>query len=311
MDTSSSKPPLCIYHGNCQDGFAAAWCVNKALRGEVEFYPGVYQNPPPDVTGRSVIIVDFSYKRDVLAAMATQASSVVILDHHQSAAQDLSEFVLYPPVQGRGLVHCFKDMDTHRTNIIAEFDMERSGAGMAWDYFMGGTRPPLIDLIEDRDLWRFRHKDTRYASAALFSYIYDFTLWDKLMRVENLKRLIADGEAIERAHHQDIANTLPVVQREMVIGGVQIPVANLPIPMTSDAGQLMAREHASGMAACYWDTPEGRVFSLRSIPSGPNVAEIAKGYGGGGHAHAAGFRVPQGWEGDRLPTNSSTLGIHR
>lgn len=35
--------PLCIYHGGCDDGFAAAWCVRKALGDDVEFYPGVYQ----------------------------------------------------------------------------------------------------------------------------------------------------------------------------------------------------------------------------------------------------------------------------
>lgn len=52
------------------------------------------------------------------------------------------------------------------------------------------------------------------------------------------------------------------------------------------------------VAACYWDTPEGRVFSLRSTDTGPDVSEIAKAYGGGGHAHAAGFRVPLGWEGE-------------
>ena len=58
--------PLCIYHGGCDDGFAAAWCVRAALGDEVEFYPGVYAKEPPDATGRDVLMVDFSYKRPVL-----------------------------------------------------------------------------------------------------------------------------------------------------------------------------------------------------------------------------------------------------
>lgn len=37
-------PPLCIYHGNCQDGFAAAWCVRRAFGPQVEFVAGVYQD---------------------------------------------------------------------------------------------------------------------------------------------------------------------------------------------------------------------------------------------------------------------------
>ena len=57
--------PLCIYHHNCADGFTAAWVVKKAF-GNVDFHPGKYNEPPPDVTGRDVIIVDFSYKYDVL-----------------------------------------------------------------------------------------------------------------------------------------------------------------------------------------------------------------------------------------------------
>lgn len=60
---------LCIYHGNCADGFTSAWIVRKALGGKVDFHPGVYQEPPPDVAGRDVFIVDFSYKRKVLEDM--------------------------------------------------------------------------------------------------------------------------------------------------------------------------------------------------------------------------------------------------
>ena len=44
-------------------------------------------------------------------------------------------------------------------------------------------------------------------------------------------------------------------------------------------------------AACYWDTPKGRVFSLRSSDDGADVSEVAKQYGGGGHRNASGFTV--------------------
>jgi nanoRNase/pAp phosphatase (c-di-AMP/oligoRNAs hydrolase) len=37
---------------------------------------------------------------------------------------------------------------------------------------------------------------------------------------------------------------------------------------------------------------------MRSIDGGPDVSEIAKAMGGGGHAHAAGFTTPQDWKGD-------------
>jgi nanoRNase/pAp phosphatase (c-di-AMP/oligoRNAs hydrolase) len=282
---------LCIYHGSCQDGFGAAWAVRHALGAEnVEFYPGVYQSPPPDVTGRDVVMVDFSYKRPVIEEMAKTARSITIFDHHASAADDLAGYPLpgfnYPPFG-------------HVAKVTAIFDMERSGAGLAWDCFHPGQpRPRLINVIEDRDLWRFALEGTREISAAVFSYGYDFDLWDALMDSRSLDELLLEGEAIERKHQQDIVNLLPMMQRRMTIGGVDMPVANLPLTLTSDAGHKMASAETCSVAACYWDTPEGRVFSLRSTEYGPDCKDIAVKYGGGGHPHAAGFRMPLGWEGD-------------
>ena len=77
----------CIYHANCPDGFAAAWVVKKALENVV-FFPAGYQTTPPDVTGKDVVIADFSYKRPVLLEMAAQANSILILDHHKTAIED-------------------------------------------------------------------------------------------------------------------------------------------------------------------------------------------------------------------------------
>lgn len=280
---------LCIWHSNCQDGFGAAWAVRHALGEAVEFHAGVYQDTPPDVTDRDVLLVDFSYKRPILEEMARRARSVLILDHHKSATEDLAGLPAPEP---------FKTwLDAPPSRICALFDMDRSGAGITWDYFHEEQRPPLINHIEDRDLWRFKIPKTREVAAAVFSYPYEFEIWDRLMEPDRIATLVIEGDAIERKHHQDIANLLPVVRRKMTIGGVQMPVACLPLTLTSDAGHKMASE-ADGVAACYWDTPEGRVFSLRSTNAGPDVSVIAIKYGGGGHTHAAGFRVPLNWEGE-------------
>ena len=93
---------LCIYHGNCADGFGAAYAVWKRYGEAVEFYPGVYQQDPPDVTGRDVIMVDFSYKRPVIEQMAQDANSILILDHHKSAEEDLRQWKR-EAAKGRGM----------------------------------------------------------------------------------------------------------------------------------------------------------------------------------------------------------------
>src|SRR5258708_37459253 len=87
---------LCIYHANCADGFGAAWAVRHAFGDGVEFHPGFYGEAPPDVAGRDVLLVDFSYKRPVLDEMAKAAHSILILDHHKTAAEDLIGFLVPP-----------------------------------------------------------------------------------------------------------------------------------------------------------------------------------------------------------------------
>lgn len=302
---------LCIYHGNCADGFGAAWSVRNALGADnVEFYPGVHQADPPDVTGRDVLMVDFAYKRPVLEEMAAAAKSIFIIDHHKSAAEDLEPFIAHESSPGAlawsDLAGHFGDReDLGAAKIIALFDMERSGAGMTWDFFHDTPRPWLIDHIEDRDLWRFALDGTREIQAAVFSYPYDFEVWDELMATP-LADLRLEGEAIERKHHKDIAELLKVCRRKMVIAGHEVPVASLPYTLTSDAGHAMCEPVDEGLlgtfvpafAACYWDTPDGRNFSLRSDDryGGADVSEIATQFGGGGHRNAAGFKVPRDHE---------------
>jgi uncharacterized protein len=261
--------PLCIYHGNCADGFGAAWVVRKAL-GDVDFHAGVYSTAPPDVTNRDVLIVDFSYKRPVLVEMAEAARTIQVIDHHKTAAEDLQ----YLPA----------------SNVSIEFDMDHSGAMLTWMHFYPNQEPPqLLKHIEDRDLWRFALPGTREIQANVFSYPYYFDIWDALMR-RDVKDLIAEGQAIERKHFKDIDELLGVVTRRMNIGGYNVPVANLPYIHVSDAAHKLAI--GEPFAACYWDTPKGRVFGLRSTDAGVDVSEIAKRYGGGGHRNASGFTYP-------------------
>lgn len=274
---------LCIYHGNCADGFGAAWVVRKALGEEnVEFFAGFYGKEPPDVTDRDVIMVDFSYKRHVLQSIQDKAKSILILDHHKTAQADLEGLESKPG-----------------HDITAIFDMNRSGAMMAWNYFFPNvSAPTLIEHIQDRDLWLFKLEGTREIQATVFSYPYDFKVWDELMMTAT-STLFVEGKAIERKHHKDIAELVGVSKRRMKIGGHDIPVANLPYTLSSDAGHLMGK--GEPFAACYMDDPSGRTFSLRSSLEGMDVSEIAKAYGGGGHKNAAGFKMPIGWEGDDHP----------
>lgn len=300
---------LCIYHANCADGFTAAWVVRRYFGDDIEFHPGVYGEFPPDVRGRDVIVVDFSYPRDVMLNMIRQggARGILVLDHHKTAMDALIEA---PDATGHIINFTEKwitlqegiTWDRYRANVdaydVAEgagpriytyFDLERSGAGITWDFFYPGQpRPDLVNYVEDRDLWKFTLPHTREKMAAAFSFEYTFDNWDKLNRLDD-DALVVAGTAIERKHFKDINEILAVCSRMMYIGGYTVPVVNIPYTMGSDAGAILAK--GKPFAAYYYDTPQHRVFGLRSDENGLDVSLIAKEYGGGGHKHAAGFRV--------------------
>lgn len=288
---------LCIYHNQCADGFGAAWAVWKAFKsGEIDFHAADYKDPPPDVEGRDVLMVDFSYKRPVLEEMAKSARSILILDHHKSAAEDLAGYPEPPE---------FIEWDEERewdSNVAALFDMNRSGAGLAWDYFHDATRPPLIDLIENRDLWRHEQEGypehqrltVRAMHAYLMSIPREFEDWDKAIDGYEdpglADRMLDEGGAILRNNTVMIDEILTAGRREARVDGWTVPVCNVPYQLASEAGHILAKGQAFSLT--YFDSADTRHFSLRSDPDGQDVGEIAVRLGGGGHKHAAGFEAP-------------------
>lgn len=301
-ERAARPKPLCIYHGNCADGFTAAWAVWKKFGNTFEYHAGVYGEAAPDVTGRDVVLVDFSYKRDVLRQMRSVARSILVLDHHKTAQEDLapngSDFLHAGATAKEFARTMASGAYDPREAIFVLFDMDRSGAGIAWDFFHPGeSRPAIVNHVEDRDLWRFALDHTREIQGSLFSLSFgDFEAYDTfaftLETPEGRNLIIAEGRGIMRDHDRSVRELVGACKRRMRIGGYDVPAASLPYTLTSDAGNLMAQ--GEPFAACYWDTPNGRVFSLRSIAghSTFDVSEIAKRYGGGGHRNAAGFTLP-------------------
>lgn len=270
--------PLCIYHGNCADGFAAAWVVWKHFAGEVDFYPGVYQRPPPvDLAeDRMVIVVDFSYKREAMKKLAAVADFVLVLDHHKTAIDDLK--MLENPSDALKERLYNTTLDSPDTNwdgfrdsldfdcdhdLYCVFTQTRSGCGLTWDFFNPGQpRPTLLNHLEDRDLWKFELPNTRELQAAAFSQPYDFDIWDEMIYMANYEDGRADmiqaGAAIERKHFKDINELLEVVTKPMkftvarkhgdltLYDSVVVPAANLPYTMGSDAAHLLCERGLNG-----------------------------------------------------------------
>lgn len=292
---------LCIYHGGCDDGFGAAWAVRHALGDKVEIVAGQYGRDPPDVAGRDVILVDFSYKRPVLEEMAKTARSILILDHHKTAQEDLSVF---PRVIDR---LDWESQATMGVGAMVLFDMDRSGAGIAWDFFHtknGHTeaRPKFIDYLEDRDLWRKSLPGSDEFTIALRSYPMDFATWDGLVR-GGPTALVEEGTSIQRYYRLRVEEFKRGAYLSE-LAGVPCMAVNAPYFAASEvAGELSAMDGAQ-FGLCYFEGSNGDYFySLRSRGDF-DVSAIAKQFGGGGHKNAAGFKSPA--PAHRLAANTPT-----
>ena len=260
-----------IYHAGCADGFGAAWAADTALRKEpgrtATYTPAAYGDSPPDVRrGSDVYILDFSYPLEQMRALAEGAGSITLIDHH-ATAQDTLE----GKISG------------------CHFDMEHSGAHLAWRRFHPDEPvPELLLYVEDRDLWKWEMPESREVSAAIDSHPHRFETWDSL----EVEKLAAEGRAILRYQ---------AVQVERIASGSQLwdiaghraPAVQSAVLASEVCELLLAQNPSAPFSAVYREQSEGnrliRKWSLRGRSGGINVAEIAGAMGGGGHPQAAGF----------------------
>jgi len=261
---------MVLYHANCPDGFGAAWAFRRKFGASAEYIPVTHGEERPCVKDRDVFIVDFSYDRAIMLEMEQEASSLVVLDHHKSAQEHSGD-----------LEFCY-------------FDMNHSGAYLAWDYlFPDDNVPLLIQYVEDRDLWKWELDSSMEILSAVDAFKKDFKTWDRLSSFLDAVNSItwvkvrSMGEGILKYKDTLIAS-MSRHQYRIDILEYNVPVINVPFFQSEIASDMAEGEDFS--AAYYYDG-EGYCFSLRSRDDGVDVSKIASCFGGGGHRNAAGFRV--------------------
>ncbi len=278
--------PLVVYHGDCYDGFTSAFIAHEYFGGKVDLWPAKYGEPPPmvEADGRTVYILDFSYPRDSMLALGKVARCIVVLDHHKTAREALDGLEFE--------VECAADV---------YFDMDRSGAGMTWDYFYPDEpRPWWVDRVEDRDLWRFRlGESTKLVHAYIASLPMKLDFWRQRLQLGSLKAAESAGQSIlgyidtyldKAIQEARLVQWDPWLAHETQSKYLHVAVLNIPYQNASEAADKMLAKFPSADFSCgYFQRFDGRwQYSLRSR-SDFDVSEIAKLFGGGGHAQAAGF----------------------
>lgn len=288
MNFDFSSVEVCLYHRNCNDGFGAAYTLYSYLKSvgkdpsKVEFIPVLHSDDNIEeilekVRGKYLLIVDFSYNKEILNKMFEITSNILVVDHHKTAMEDL------------------KDLP------YAVFDMSKSGAGLLFDLIYGaGKRTRLIDIIEDRDLWRYEIPFSKEITKYINMLNYDFEEWTTLSGSlsddKEYCKIIESCLLINEYHmtlvrdaaqHSRLA-TLKIDDKVVTLRVVTSSVHGL----ISDVCDCVLKTNDDvDVVLNYTLSPDGKLYvSVRSRPSFDS-SFISRHFGGGGHASASGFGV--------------------
>lgn len=265
--TEPSTIDLVIYHKNCTDGFGAAYSAWKLLGNKAEYHAAAHGEVPPDVTGRTVAILDFSYKNNITKEMIKKAKDLIVIDHHKSAMVELHDI-----------------SNTH-------FDMTKSGAMLAWEFFHPGKEPPkFINYIEDRDLWKWELPYSKEFAAAFDMVPFEFEEFEKFEDDSVFDDAVKRGSYI-LAYSKTVIKKVCDKASARSYKGKDVLVVNSSHWM-SEIGSRLSPDCDFAMIWYFDHEKKDIKVSLRSFHENTDVSEIAKDFGGGGHKKAAGFSLP-------------------
>lgn len=270
---------LIISHNACPDGFCAAYIASKRYpEAQIMFRDHGLEPPYEAVTGKDVLVTDFSWRtREQNDKMASLAKSFRILDHHKTAEAVLA-----------GAPY-------------ATFDMNRSGAGLAWDYLFGRDswmisktreeRPWWVNYVEARDLWRWESlHNSREICAYLGTLPFTKEGWDAITKEPMELGTIIDLGKGALAHIEHYTREAIKQAKLGKLMGYKVAVLNVPYLNCSEVGNELAKTY--DVSLTWFERGDGIIqFSLRSIGD-KDVSEIAKKFNGGGHKNASGFQLP-------------------
>jgi uncharacterized protein len=264
----------------CVDGLFAAYAAYLAIPHAM-FTPCVYgvkNAPKMDLSmGDRIYLLDISYPAHILEKWADTGAEITIIDHHKTALEDLSG------LSGR---------------VLKTFDMDQSGAVLAWRHFHPNVPvPKLYQYVQDRDLWTKRLPYCDLVSLGLSEY---FDLFEKtflqcfqiiqdhgISKNSDLFYMMV-GTTVEKEVKEAIEDACNRAKIRLVCGhkvAYTICLTQRERRSYSDIGSALLDKFPNVAFSC---TQTGRGWALRSKDDRLDVSIVAKMLGGGGHRNASG-----------------------
>ena len=256
-----------IYHADCTDGFGSAYAAWKLLGNRAEYHACKHGQTPPDIKDKVVVILDFSFDNKTTKQMIKDAKELLVIDHHKSAVVELHDI----------------------TNTL--FDMNKSGATLAWEFFHPGKEAPkFIQYITDRDLWKWELPYSKEFSAAFDMVPFEFEEFEKFEDDSVFDDAVKRGSYI-LAYSKTVVKKVCEKASSRKMGGKEIAVVNASHWM-SEIGARLSPDCDFAMIWYYDHNDKVIKVSLRAFHEHIDVSDVSKKFGGGGHRKAGGFVLP-------------------
>jgi len=287
LSIKSQQFDIIVFHYPCQDGLGSAYVAMLAHKQAGWVIPELYpishgvQLDIGKLANKRVLFCDYSPKFSVLNEIELVASSIVVLDHHVTARDDLV------------------------AKLYAIFDMNRSGVGITWDYFFPMVKIPLfLSMIQDRDLWVWQITGSKNFCSGFFTvcssihpYDFDeiFKLFDELYsNPDKIEYYISIGSILDKSTSRKVESIAQGALKKIIMyQGKRVCIVNCTGEFISELGNIISSSPDVDYALLWRHNAvtDDYYVSLRSTDTKADVSVIAASFGGGGHPNAAGFTI--------------------
>ncbi|MDD4930855.1 MAG: DHHA1 domain-containing protein [Candidatus Colwellbacteria bacterium] len=308
---------------------------------KVTFIPMIAGKYPKEtkIDKKRVLMIDVCPKKEEIEEILTKCSVLYILDHHESGETDTKDVKLrdsefssdykhknlhvifdmkrcgsqiawdyfYPRNHTRIIKrvtedHQFKELLSISVSFSDKFESKDSYITL--DFFDTDNRPWFIDVVADRDIWKWMYPSSKALGAYLFFHKYwwdsclDSNKLDYLMTVQlpELQKMKTDGELLLEIEERDVQEAV----RSSFLCDFTSPSGTdykvrfviCKHTLASEVGNRLSSMDDCSFAAIGrydYDTDEWWI-SCRGKDK-VNLSVLCREFGGGGHPNASGFTM--------------------
>lgn len=279
-----------IYHKDDLDGVFSGAVIKMYEEdggNKVTLYPMSYSDENPNLSKENtdkVYMADFSLKDNHLffANLLTQGIECIWIDHHKTAME------------------AYEDLKSYYEGMHVVLGQGVAACELVWNFLYGGKENKIIEYLSAYDVWD--HDRFEWDETLAFQYAMRAKVGLSVKYAENYLRMhsefshsfvtscIKEGKAIINANKRRNAEEVKKYAMEGKVGSYRVLAMNT-LEFNSTTFDSMWDEEKYDVMMPFALTPDLKVRASFYTTKDIDCSAIAKSFGGGGHAKAAGATI--------------------